>query len=749
MSFASVNATGTITTTSNTNRWVNFSPHGDDDSTNNNNNNELPLDTIMNDIEHQMNEQNDAIVGMARKLEDIEVCLSRQEKTPSPRSLPFAKKSSYISMIDDDDDRNIAVGESDIHRSNDRYTSKKENRSSSSSSSSSSLRKQYILRMLQQRTTAGTETNGNNSNINNDENEPVASPTNFTVRELVPPTQVQNPRRKLKLKIQSQISDGFPVAQEEELPPPRGEGGSTKLDLSIARNFRSSLTWDESVSSHPSGVSDDLISELDDSVTGKTMFFRSRKAKYALIFLAGILFLLIGLLLGQWARGQSGNVSQPSQQQQQQQQQQQAVDSPVTQQKIEEEDASNIEVNVFETMKPSVPATTAPPVAVPTKELVVTEEQTNPNASESGFDYTANTDFLVGVYYYPWHGERFHNGDGYMRKELTPQHVPALGEYNDSDPDIIREHMKMFRQANIGLLVTSWWGPNRLEDSNTKDVIMEHEDVGNLKVSIHYETTSRLGQGRDKLSNARTDIQYMCENYFDHPNYYKIDGRPVLFIYISRKLQAVGTLEEALLIMRSTASKCGHNLYLIGDSVFEEAPDSAEAEAYVPFWYFDAVTNYDIYGSSGRPEGHVGTDRVDNYYRQQGEWKEQALKDGCRYIPATSPGYNDRGVRMESDHPPLSRRITSTSQEGSLFQYQLHQAKELVDSKVDNMILVNSFNEWHEDTQIEPVVGEPSSEPFNFTKGVEYVGYGDLYLDILGAATSKDKSQHTIFDYLL
>ena len=64
------------------------------------------------------------------------------------------------------------------------------------------------------------------------------------------------------------------------------------------------------------------------------------------------------------------------------------------------------------------------------------------------------------------------------------------------------------------------------------------------------------------------------------------------------------------------------------------------------------------------------------------------------------------------------------------------------------MILVNSFNEWHEDTQIEPVVGEPAIEPFNFTKGLEYVGYGELYLDILGAATSKDTTQHEIYDYL-
>jgi hypothetical protein len=50
--------------------------------------------------------------------------------------------------------------------------------------------------------------------------------------------------------------------------------------------------------------------------------------------------------------------------------------------------------------------------------------------------------------------------------------------------------------------------------------------------------------------------------------------------------------------------------------------------------------------------------------------------------------------------------------------------------------------------QLEPVVGDPASSPLEYTNGLEYVGYGELYLDILAAATSKDKSQYNIFDYL-
>ena len=63
--------------------------------------------------------------------------------------------------------------------------------------------------------------------------------------------------------------------------------------------------------------------------------------------------------------------------------------------------------------------------------------------------------------------------------------------------------------------------------------------------------------------------------------------------------------------------------------------------------------------------------------------------------------------------------------------------------------MINSWNEWHEDTQIEPVIalGDltiSSSEPLNLTcygrnciQSLEYEAYGELYLDILREATSR------------
>jgi hypothetical protein len=114
-----------------------------------------------------------------------------------------------------------------------------------------------------------------------------------------------------------------------------------------------------------------------------------------------------------------------------------------------------------------------------------------------------------------------------------------------------------------------------------------------------------------------------------------------------------------------------------------------DASASLPFWYFDAVTNSGLQGSD--PGGYVGKEGVDGYYNHESIRKADSFRGDYRYIPAVSPGYNDRSARPEQNNPVLSRRLTADSEEGSLFYYQLKQAKKLVDPAVNNMILVNRY----------------------------------------------------------
>jgi glycoprotein endo-alpha-1,2-mannosidase len=271
-----------------------------------------------------------------------------------------------------------------------------------------------------------------------------------------------------------------------------------------------------------------------------------------------------------------------------------------------------------------------------------------------------------------------------------------------------------------------------------------------MKVALLYESTGRIREEFNDTSfasNVEPDILHMCENYFDHPNYLKFNGRPVLFVYLTRVLSSQAKLEQVILTMRSTADTCGHSIYIVGDHAFHNSPDPSLVN--LAFLYLDAVTNYDVYGSlksdrvwNSTATRYAGPEAVQSYYQEQDLWRSRAWQYECNYIPSVSPGFNDRGVRLESDHHPLARELTENSEQGTLFAYGIALAKALVDPGTTNLMLVNSFNEWHEDTQIEPTIGTSvdangggTQFPIILTEGVEYAAYGELYLDILREGT--------------
>lgn len=341
---------------------------------------------------------------------------------------------------------------------------------------------------------------------------------------------------------------------------------------------------------------------------------------------------------------------------------------------------------------------------------------------------------LIGVYYYPWHGGSNFHGRKYLREKLVPVQTPELGEYNDRDSEVIKQHLAWCEYAGIGLWVSSWWGPGKMEDITLKDHIMKHPDLKGMKIALFYETSGRMKDFTD-LSNVASDISYMAKNYFKHPNYYKIDGRPVLFVYLTRVLSGKGILRNTMEIMRSTAIDAGFEIYIIGDQVFGQPPSSTDQIALL-----DGITNYDVYGSSGG-KMYATQEKVNNYYTAQAGWRAKAHQVGVSFVPAASPGFNDRGVR--DGHTPLSRKLTENAEFGSLFEAMLDQSLQLTDIESGNLLLITSWNEWHEDTQIEPVTAAPptkkdnSSSGQDYTAGLEYEGYGLKYLDIIKKALNK------------
>ena len=398
------------------------------------------------------------------------------------------------------------------------------------------------------------------------------------------------------------------------------------------------------------------------------------------------------------------------------------------------------------TALPSSDTPTLRPTVAPTREIsgVPTIHPTGmPNVimTANASDYS---DYTVGVFYYPWHGSNFHNRQ-YLRGDLQPPQLPALGEYDDTDPAVIAQHLQWSRGANVNLWVASWWGPKSREDNTLLNVIMPHEDLPGTRVALFYETMSRIKKSANySTANVYSDVAYMAKMYFDNDNYMRIDGRPVLFVYLTRVLSRVGKLGETTALMRQAAmDNGGHDLYIMGDQVFGAAPD--DGTTYEPFDLLDGVTNYDIYGNLRRPDGYAGIERLTDLANRNKEWRDQTRAHGeCAFVPGIAPGYNDRSVR--DGNTALARKLDEDEPEGSLFRVSLEMALDLTEESTGKMLMITSWNEWHEDTQIEPVVsmGQQTDDPWNLTcygdpcaKALTYEAYGDLYLDILRDVTSR------------
>ena len=341
---------------------------------------------------------------------------------------------------------------------------------------------------------------------------------------------------------------------------------------------------------------------------------------------------------------------------------------------------------------------------------------------------------MVGAYYYPWYGPGQHPVSDSLRLHLVPQQVAELGEYDSSSSEVISKHIDYSHRANIHFWLCSWWGPGTNEDNVFRYSILPHPYANELRYAILYESTGRLGSFADPdYSNLLPDFQYFADNYFTNPNYLKIDGRPVVFIYVTRAYFRNPSSDVALADLRAAFP----DVYIIGDEVFGPNYSSYNAGKW------DAVTAYDVYGQSLQPYGSTKA-ALDELKRIISQAKNAANSVGVGFIPFATPGFNDRYIRGGHRGAPRYFEDEPASVEGDLFRAML---RDVVVPKVDpmaqNILMVTSFNEWHEDTQIEPTLGivsktnkDDSTSGIEYTQGDYYADYGYLYLDILSEETT-------------
>jgi glycoprotein endo-alpha-1,2-mannosidase len=350
--------------------------------------------------------------------------------------------------------------------------------------------------------------------------------------------------------------------------------------------------------------------------------------------------------------------------------------------------------------------------------------------------------YLVSASYYPWYTVDSFNHvvdcvDGTLRGELVPPQLPVLGKYDSRSQDLVTQQIAWSTAAGINVWDLEWVMPNDFLDSTIQNTILTNPHIGDIRFAMFYDYAIRFNSDfnltPDKITTIVSDFQYLSTHFFSHPSYLKVgQAKPLVFFYISLNLQPVSAVQQMVSSIRKAMSDAGFNIYLVGDEYYPlNPPDPAR----IANW--DAIFGYNPYAGIGGYSDDNGFLALQSTMYQQYQAVAQQL--GVDFIPSVVPGFNDRAVRRTcANNPALARRTSANAAEGSMFNNFLQQlAIPYATNSQLKMIHITSFNEWHEDTEIEPsIITAPttidtSATGSQYTQGLVYQGYGTTYLDIL------------------
>jgi len=286
----------------------------------------------------------------------------------------------------------------------------------------------------------------------------------------------------------------------------------------------------------------------------------------------------------------------------------------------------------------------------------------------------------VLAFYYPWYGtasgpggagRTLHWGpiDAARKQIRASTHYPALGAYDSHDPKVIDRHCRWAVRAKLDGFVVSWWSQGDYTDRampKILDACRRHQ----LAACIYYETVPKP----QTPQAAADDVVKALGKYGKHPAHLRVAGKPVVFVY-ARALNEIGVsgwLQAAVRINRQYRPGAA----LIGDRF-----------GYSSARVFDGLHTYNTCGSlrgKGAPAARAWAKAT------YGGWVDTA--DGARRISTLTviPGYDDTKVRKPG--------LAVARHDGKLYRAQWEEAI----AADPHWVLITSFNEWHEGSEIEP-----------------------------------------------
>ncbi len=353
------------------------------------------------------------------------------------------------------------------------------------------------------------------------------------------------------------------------------------------------------------------------------------------------------------------------------------------------------------------------------------------------------TDWTVAVWYFAaWEPE--YNWDGWkIVSRKCPWRIPILFDSTDKDssykgiyyyrngkPEIIDWHVRWMRENCINLMMWDWY-PSQEKDK------FDPTFFGNRALEVGFLGKESLGGPPVKTNRFEKTMpfavmwtnhtpfyipldettRYTCRNFFSQPNYYRVDGKPMLVIHSHHHLAlqlckegediqvGAARVPDYLKNLRAIAKEEGFpDIMIVLCSVWDVK--NAENAKYIGYDGLIQYNAFDLGGSikSTHKDGERAytvqtedflTQTVPGYKRL---WKEMASVYGKDYFLSMMPMQDFRPTQRE-----MSYYVSGASPDA--FRTQIQEAKRSVaELGLRKFAIIEAWNEWFEGSYLEPSV---------------------------------------------